>query len=286
VSVNQFQQEVATGQRFEFGKNWQRFLATLDDERIAQAESSLKEMLQVDTLAGKRVLDIGSGSGLFSLAAMRLGAVHVHSFDYDVQSVACTQELKRRYFAEVAPWRVEQGNVLEKTYLAELGTWDIVYSWGVLHHTGQMWQALENVVPLVGEEGKLFIAIYNDQGAWSRYWKKVKRIYNGLPSGARLPFALLVMGPRELKSFLFALAKLQPLTYIRYWTQYRSNRGMSRWHDLIDWIGGYPFEVAKPEEIFYFYRAHGFTLLKLKTDGGGLGCNEFVFERSGEELGT
>ncbi len=85
-------QEVAGKQRFEFGANWNRFLAVLNDERIAQAEESLKRMLEVDNLQGKSFLDIGSGSGLFSLAARRLGA-RVYSFDYDPKSVACTREL-------------------------------------------------------------------------------------------------------------------------------------------------------------------------------------------------
>ncbi len=51
----------------------------------------------METLAGNSFLDVGSGSGLFSLAAMRLGADRVHSFDYDPQSVGCTKELKRRF---------------------------------------------------------------------------------------------------------------------------------------------------------------------------------------------
>src|SRR5687768_13784961 len=103
-----FEEEVAAGQRFEFGKNWQRFLSVLDDERIAEAERSLREMLGLETLAGKTFLDVGSGSGLFSLAAMRLGAERVHSFDYDPQSVACTQELKRRYFPDTTRWTIEK----------------------------------------------------------------------------------------------------------------------------------------------------------------------------------
>ena len=65
--------------------------------RIEEAKASLKQMLDVDSLTGKTFLDVGSGSGLFSLAAIMLG-VKVYSFDYDPQSVACTTELKRRYF--------------------------------------------------------------------------------------------------------------------------------------------------------------------------------------------
>src|SRR6266581_9697805 len=157
--------------RFEFGENWKSFLRVLNDERIAVAEDSLRQMLEVESLAGKSFLDVGSGSGLFSLAAMRLGARRVHSFDFDSQSVACTRELKCRYFPDVGHWMIEQGNVLDSAYLARLGQFDVVYSWGVLHHTGNLWQALENVAPLCADGGTIALAIYNDQGTASRRWR-------------------------------------------------------------------------------------------------------------------
>src|SRR6266699_7077195 len=117
--------EVSRGQRFEFGANWARFLEALNDERIAQAEQSLRDMLGMSDLLGKSFLDIGSGSGLFSLAARRLGAT-VHAFDYDPQSVACTTELKRRYFPDDARWTIEEGSALNAAYTASLGTFDVV----------------------------------------------------------------------------------------------------------------------------------------------------------------
>jgi 2-polyprenyl-6-hydroxyphenyl methylase/3-demethylubiquinone-9 3-methyltransferase len=162
--------EIAQGGRFEFGRNWARFLAVLDDERIARAEESLKQMLEVENLEGKSFLDIGCGSGLFSLAARRLGA-RVHSFDYDPQSVACATELRRRYFPDDERWTIEEGSALDSDYLRRLGAFDVVYSWGVLHHTGQMWQALDNAQLPVAAGGKLFIAIYNDTGTQSTRWK-------------------------------------------------------------------------------------------------------------------
>jgi 2-polyprenyl-3-methyl-5-hydroxy-6-metoxy-1,4-benzoquinol methylase len=267
---------------FAFGDNWRRFLSVLDDDRIAEAERSLREMLEVDDLRGRSFLDVGSGSGLFSLAAARLGATPIHSFDFDPASVACTTELKRRFMPEHASWTAERASVLDAEYTASLGTWDVVYSWGVLHHTGAMREAFENVAPLVAPGGRLFVAIYNDQGARSRVWRVVKRRYNSLPARWRVPYTVAVMVPRELLALGYATARLDPGRYVRSWTRYRSSRGMSRWHDLVDWVGGYPFEVARPEEVFAFFRVRGFELERLRTVGGRLGCNEFVLRRRGE----
>ena len=271
--------EVARGERFEFGKNWARFLAVLDDERIAQAEKSLREMLGVEEFAGRTFLDIGSGSGLFSLAARRLGA-RVHSFDYDPRSVACTAELRRRYFPGDDGWTVEEGSALDAKYLARLGQFDFVYSWGVLHHTGQMWRALENAAGPVASGGKLFISIYNDMGPLSVRWRKIKRSYNRTPNFLKLPFTLAVITPGVVKSALRATVTLRLGEYVRSWTEYNRQRGMSRWHDMIDWLGGYPYECARPEEIVEFYRARGFKLYCLKPTEWNLGTNEFVFVKT------
>jgi len=271
--------EVKSGRRFAFGANWVKFLAKLDDKRIRQAELSLQEMLEMKNFTGKTFLDIGSGSGLFSLAARRLGA-KLLSFDYDPQSVACTAELKNRYFPNDPDWKIEQASVLDKEYLKSLGKWDIVYSWGVLHHTGNMQQALDNASVLVREGGILFIAIYNNQGRASEMWLKVKRAYNYLPPALRwlvlLPSLLRLWGPSAVRDLL----RGRPFYTWRHYDE-NNMRGMSAWRDVVDWVGGLPFEAAKPEEIFKFYRERGFVLRQLKTCAGGLGCNEYVFGYGG-----
>ncbi len=266
---------VSMEERFEFGENWKKLLGVLSKERIAEAEKSLADWLGMSDLTGKSFLDIGSGSGLFSLAARNLGA-EVLSFDYDPESVACTNYLKEKFFAGDDKWKVGIGDVLNKEYLSCLDKFDIVYSWGVLHHTGNMYQSFENVDKLVADNGKLFIAIYNDQGRHSRQWRKIKRSYNRCPKALRF----LILFPCFVKlwfpTFAYDFLKRRPFAT---WKTYVKNRGMSPWRDVVDWVGGYPFEVAKPEEVFDFFHDRGYILDRLKTEGKGLGCNQFVFQK-------
>lgn len=273
MSNTQHSDEVKAGERFQFGDNWVRFLNTLNDARIATAEESLKTMLRCESLRGLRFIDVGNGSGLFSLAARRLGA-EVVSFDFDPQSVECVKALRSRYFPDDPKWFVLEGSVLDAGFIDSLGQFDIVYSWGVLHHTGEMWKALELVRRLLTPGGQLFIAIYNDQGYISTRWRRIKKAYCSGPVGRAMVKAVCI--PYfVLPSLLLDLVKLRDPT--KMYREYYRQRGMSRVHDWYDWLGGYPFEVAKPEEIFDFYSSKGLHMERMTTCGGGLGCNQFVF---------
>jgi 2-polyprenyl-3-methyl-5-hydroxy-6-metoxy-1,4-benzoquinol methylase len=259
--------EVRAKDRFKFGANWTRFLATIDEQRIRLATESLRNILGRASLADTTFLDAGSGSGLTSLAARRLGAT-VLSFDFDPQSAACTTEMRRRFRADDPQWRIETGSVLDPDYLEQLGTFDIVCSWGVLHHTGNLRQALENIAPRVAANGLLYIALYNDQGWISKYWTAVKRRYNKGTVSRLLLIALhapYLCGVRIARRALTGRLRLE--------------RGMSYWYDMIDWLGGLPFEVARPDDIVKFFAARGFKVQQLRTVGSRSGCNEFVFQR-------
>lgn len=262
--------------RFAFGKNWAHFLQSLNEDRIQQAEQSLKRVLRVDDLQGQSFLDVGSGSGLFSLAARRLGA-RVHSFDYDTNSVGCAQALKQKFDRGDNQWSIEQGSALDEDYIRSLGKFDVVYSWGVLHHTGDMQRALRNVTIPVKPGGRLLISIYNDQGRVSERWTYLKRMYGRSSRPVRFSLALLTLAITWGRFIPVDIIRLKPLRTIRAWRAYSQQRGMSAWHDVVDWAGGYPFEVATPEMIFETYQRWGFRLEGLKTCGGGKGCNEFLF---------
>ena len=259
--------EIREGKRFPFGANWISFLDNLDERRITESTDSLRKALGDTGLRGKTFLDAGCGSGIHSLAARTLGA-KVVSFDFDPLSVKCAVKLRDRVSALKDDWQVLQGSVLDPAFLASLGTFEVVYSWGVLHHTGSLWKALDNVSKSVALQGILFIAIYNDQGWLSHYWRAVKMLYN---RGAVLRWLLiaihfpyLVLG-RVISNTLKRKPSLK--------------RGMSYWIDMKDWLGGLPFEVARPEKIVEYLRLRGFVLEKVRTCGGRPGCNEFLLRK-------
>jgi 2-polyprenyl-6-hydroxyphenyl methylase/3-demethylubiquinone-9 3-methyltransferase len=272
--------EIAEGKRFPFGKNWRAFIETMSEDAIAEAMKSLRAMLKRESLAGVRFLDIGSGSGLFSLAAHRLGAT-VTSFDFDPDSVGCTQELRHRYAADAASWTVMQGSALDTKFMEALGTFDIVYSWGVLHHTGAMWPAIWNAVDRVKPGGTLFIAIYNDQGAWSHRWAKIKRFYVSGTLGKAVVCSVVI--PYWVIRG-FAADVVWGRNPMHRYTQYGKNRGMSAVRDWFDWLGGYPFEFATPEGLIMPLQEKGFRLQNLVTQRGTVGCIELVMQHDPDSV--
>ena len=188
-------QRYQQGERFAFGRNWKRFIDQyLADEWVASAQAQLTSFLGLQTLKDRTFLDIGCGSGLFSYIAHRLGATRIVSFDYDKDSVEATERL-REHAGSPSQWHVSQGSILDKDFVARLPHSDVVYAWGVLHHTGDMWSAIRNAAGLVEENGYFYIAIYNKQEyktlrtiRGSHFWLKIKKLYNrgGWPARAAL----------------------------------------------------------------------------------------------------
>ena len=186
--------------------------------------------------------------------------------------------MRRRYMPDDPSWIIEQGSVLDKQYLAGLGQFDIIYSWGVLHHTGAMWQAMGNLKPMVKPGGVLFIAIYNDCGQVSQWWLKRKRRYNALPQVLRPFYAIYVWIPQELRSLVGSMRSGDLRKYIRELTGASCGRGMSWLHDVVDLVGGYPYEYASVSDITEFYCRDGFEPVKVR-ENRSYGCHQLVFKR-------
>ncbi len=261
--------------KFAFGKNWKSYLNEHNlDGSFDKAKNALVDFLGTNDLNGKTFLDVGCGSGIHSLAAISLGA-EVVSVDIDVHSVECCEGL-REHHEKKDKWMVKQGSLLDNEFMKSLGDFDIVYCWGVAHHTGDMWSALENLVtPIKKENGRLFIAIYNTvEGRFgSRMWEKIKYVYVSSPR--------IIQVCMEWIYFILHVLKIiirfkNPISVMR---RYKEKRGMSYKHDLVDWLGGYPYEHAHTEELFnLYYKKHGLILENLKTTNF-IGNNQLLFRR-------
>jgi SAM-dependent methyltransferase len=259
-----------------FGKNWKQFLAeNYSDERLLEAENSLKSLFGERALVGKTFMDIGCGSGLFSLAGWRLGASKIISIDVDRDSVECCRHLARQIDKEgTREWTIVHGSILDRTVISGVPKCDVVYSWGVLHHTGNMWQAIEFAGNLVSPGGMFMIGIYNWQGGrrGTVAWQKLKKWYCTAP---RWQSRMWEWSYISWKLLYMVLVLRNPITYIR---NYHKNRGMSWFRDVSDWLGGYPYEAATPGEVLDFVRSRfGFELTKQKIDCG-LGVSEYLFK--------
>jgi len=254
-------------ERFAFGQNWEYFAKHLQQQDYFRAKQSLQQL--IGELTDKSFLDVGCGSGLFSIAASALGARCVLGFDVDAQAVKTARSLVEK----IAQWdpaiRPEDIEFKVESILNEnlsLERFDVVYSWGVLHHTGQMYKAFDRIRDLVADDGLLVVAIYNKHWT-SPLWRAIKRTY--------------VVSPRLVQVGLvwaILLAKLSA-GLLSGKNPFKRARGMRFYTDLVDWVGGYPYEYASVDEVTSYFTARGFELKKLKPTTGCTGCNEFVFER-------
>jgi 2-polyprenyl-3-methyl-5-hydroxy-6-metoxy-1,4-benzoquinol methylase len=272
---------------FSFGRNWKNYVKNVVDEKVIQeAKESLLKYLPEGEFKDKVFIDVGCGSGLFSLSAVLLGCKHVISFDIDPASIEATLLLKEK-FSHILPsnysWDIFQGNILDSNLVESLKEkGDIVYSWGVLHHTGKMWDAIKNTASLVKDGGYLILAIYNHAPS-SEFWLEIKKFYNKHP--LLQPLLIALYGSYITFGFMIRRKTLK----------LRRERGMHVFYDAIDWLGGLPYEFACFDEVKEYVENLGFNLINAPTKipcGEGVrsnifdkirhrntGCNEFVFQK-------
>lgn len=268
--------------RFAFGQNWKGFIEnSFTAERLAVAKTKLLKTLQLPNLEGKTFLDVGCGSGIHSMAALAAGAARVVSFDYDPDSVDTTTSLREKA-GNPAHWEIKQGSVLDRSFMAALGKFDIVYSWGVLHHTGHMWDAVRNVGIPMAADGVLFIALYSyttyqnlELGGYPspEGWLDIKQRYNRATAGQkRIMEWQYVLGPRW---YLPWVAAINFVRFKKTEASYIKSRGMEIWTDVRDWLGGWPMEFINELELLRFAKSE--LKLDIMEMICGEGNTEFVF---------
>ena len=271
----QTQELLELDSHFSFGENWSHYAEKIDEARIEEAEKSLIRLVGRENIEGKTFLDIGCGSGLFSLAAVRLGAKKLLAVDLDPKSVETTRKTLSRY-APGGNWDVQNISVFNLN-AEKLGFFDVVYSWGVLHHTGAMYQAITKASTMVAPGGMISLALYG-KTPFCGMWRIEKRIYSKSPKWVQ----------KVIEAFYIMLVRIrlalkgESLKQRRekYWKQ----RGMDTYHDMRDWLGGYPYESISPDEAMSFMRGLGFDQVRSFTEPCigllGAGCDEYSFTRT------
>lgn len=250
---------------FDFASNWQAFSEQrVDSERVGVAARSIQSLLERETLDGVSFLDVGCGSGLFSIAAHRLGASTVLGIDINPRCIEVSKSNRDR-LAHGAPIEFQIGSALNQESLRKLGTFDLVYAWGSLHHTGAMWSAIGNVLRLVAPGGTLVLAIYNKH-VTSPVWTVIKWSYNQSPAWLQKIIAAVFAG-------IIYIAKF----FVTWRNPLSKERGMDFWVDVIDWVGGYPYEYATSRDVEKFVCSRGLELRQCVPACVPTGCNEFVF---------
>jgi 2-polyprenyl-3-methyl-5-hydroxy-6-metoxy-1,4-benzoquinol methylase len=262
--------------QFDFGANWADFSANAASrERAEQARAQFMRLMQGVELQGRTFLDIGFGQGFSLLSAQSMGA-RVVGCDINPK---CHEVIERNRALfpglEAAAIPLQVGSILDANVVSALrrmpesgeAGFDIVHSWGVLHHTGDMRLALANAVSLVRPGGIFVAAIYNRH--WSSLpWLAIKAAY--------------VHSPRLLQKMM--VGGLYPVIWLAKLAVTRKNpkamdRGMDFYYDVVDWVGGYPYEYASVHEMEAICRPLGLSLVRAIDAKVPTGCNELVFRK-------
>ncbi len=247
---------------------------------IDEAKKSLEPFLLGDDLSGKTFLDAGCGGGLFSVAAHRLNASAITSFDNDSKMLSFCSEIKSREGFE-AHWQILEGSILDLQFVKSLGSFDYVYCWGVVHHTGDMWKAIENIISVVKSGGCIYLGVYNNASAFgfwddrrfgsSKFWYRVKKMIYLSPKFIKKAALLISL-------FFYRLVSATDSMTGGYKFKNFHERGMTGSVAIQDWLFGFPYEFASVDEVVNYMIGQGFRLERIDSNIG-LRTNHYLFQK-------
>ena len=262
--------------RFKFGQNWREYNSSIGADRIEAAQIGILKLLNPIEISDKKIVDIGSGSGLHALSFLKLGAKEVTCIDIDTDSIAATKETLNKFANKFENWTAFEADILNPDALNPK-SFEIVYSWGVLHHTGNMKLAVKNASQLCKVDGLFVFALYR-KTFLCNFWKIEKWFYIRSPLVVKKLLEYVYI-------FLFLFGKiLKRDDVVRFIRSYETQRGMKFNTDVKDWLGGYPYESILPINVEELLIELGFEkvrdFVQPKSIGlFGSGCDEYVFRR-------
>jgi 2-polyprenyl-6-hydroxyphenyl methylase/3-demethylubiquinone-9 3-methyltransferase len=233
---------------FSFGFNWESYVDMIMNEDIIERHKkdldSIYKSFNLD-IRGLDVIDIGSGSGLSSVCFERLGAKSITSLDIDKHSYNATLLTKNKFGNGSSKWDVINKSVLDGIE----NKYDLVYSWGVLHHTGNMFQAINIASNAVRDGGYFHVALYIDGPTYLTHLK-TKQKFASLDRDEKIDYLLNYLGGSGNDWFI------------------PDNRGMMKFHDALDWLGGLPYEVCNPNDLFNMLNKFEVSYFRNSSEGG------------------
>jgi hypothetical protein len=269
---------MAESRHFAFGKNWNDYSQTINNGMISEATQNLNRLLGNMDLTNVKVLDIGSGSGIHDVAFLRMGCESLVAFDFDLDSVKTTEKIIKQNYTG-SNYQVYRDDILSLKYIP-IAKYGLVYSWGVLHHTGNLEEAIRNSCGLVDVGGYFAVAVYR-KTRLCNFWRIEKRFYSQAPRWIQLLFEALYVSVFAIK---FTMIDRRS-NFFQYVSRYEQSRGMKWIYDVRDWLGGYPYESISAQDLIDKFSELGFTLeIEFSSDPGlgllGSGCDEFLFRKS------
>lgn len=256
---------------FSFGQNWLEYNQNwLTEEKLNQAKEHFDKLCGGIDFTNKKFLDVGFGQGLTLFLASQKQA-QCQGIDIDPKNITAFEVAKKKLGSvekNLAPIQVQVASILDAQFVTQNHeAFDIVYAWGSLHHTGQMYPALKNCLSLLKPGGYFVCAIYNRH--WSSgTWHWIKKNYNRSPHWLKKLAIGLLIPPIFLAKWLVTFKN--PL---------KMKRGMSFYYDVIDWVGGYPYEYASAEEMFAFFKKNSLKKIRWQKANVPTGCHEYVFQK-------
>jgi SAM-dependent methyltransferase len=243
-----------------FGFQWQLYARTqLDDASSQRSERAFRRRtgFRPEDLAGKLVLDVGCGMGRFAEVATRWGA-HVVGIDLSLASEVAAKNLAERTAT------IFQADVFKLPFAP--GSFDYIYSIGVLHHTPDCEKAFMGLPKLLKPGGQIAIWLYSAYNPWYRMSDVYRKVTKRMKPQTLHKFCRLVVPLYGLHQGLKKIPLVGRLASSSLaWLVPMSHNKDATWRvlDTFDWYSPWYQSKHTYEEVFRWFEDCGLQDLKV-----------------------